>query len=517
MKTFFFTACFQLVLICLPQAAVFSQSPGYPEFPGARSAARNARFLEQPVPGTELAFQAADICLQDSFLGYQVASPYDSNLIYHRVYRYDDQNRLIYLEYMHWDSATAAFQGDFKQIRAFYGASTQLYDSTEYYTWDLATMDWKGSSKANYTYNAIDSLHWQTVFQWGAAYHSWTPYYRTETTYNTQNRKEKTVLEIMNATSGVWTYSSRTDFTYDLAGKLAQTDQYIYSGNAWKPQYRDLYQYNAPGNLVSILKQSPVSNGGWTNYHKTTYDYANPQQPWTDQRDYVWVSAVQSWVDDRWMHRAYDSQNRQTEFSSYRWRNNRWEGSGSSRFTASPDGSTMEYSYWEWDTLAATWIGSFKDVYHLNGQGRTQTAETFTWLSLPDHWSPEYRFFYHYDSSGYLSGAAREDYYPNTGQWKFWGNDYLFYSCITIPTQEVSAKAALSVYPNPAHGTLQIRGETSTGSTVSIFATDGRLIRRIQLAAGENTIDLDGIDPGVYILSILCGNQYYIPAKIVVE
>ncbi len=86
-------------------------------------------------------------------------------------------------------------------------------------------------------------------------------------------------------------------------------------------------------------------------------------------------------------------------------------------------------------------------------------------------------------------------------------------TCSTTTTQSVSVTVIgiqqheldqLTVYPNPAHGTLQFNGEIRSTVQVSLFTADGQLVLHAQLPAGAKgdaaKVALTGIAAGVYLL-----------------
>jgi len=61
------------------------------------------------------------------------------------------------------------------------------------------------------------------------------------------------------------------------------------------------------------------------------------------------------------------------------------------------------------------------------------------------------------------------------------------------------------VYPNPAKDVLNVTltgFETLSGLTATLLTTDGRPVKTIDLAGLKTTVDISGLQPGVYLLKI---------------
>jgi len=79
----------------------------------------------------------------------------------------------------------------------------------------------------------------------------------------------------------------------------------------------------------------------------------------------------------------------------------------------------------------------------------------------------------------------------------------------TLATAPPAALAGLSLAPNPAHGTAQVRIPAVPGTaqaTLTLLDALGRVARRQPAATGATaTLDLAGLAPGVYVLRVQAG------------
>jgi hypothetical protein len=71
-------------------------------------------------------------------------------------------------------------------------------------------------------------------------------------------------------------------------------------------------------------------------------------------------------------------------------------------------------------------------------------------------------------------------------------------------TDLVSAQGELSLYPNPATDYLLVKGLPPTPASISIISLEGSLVKeiRVEEPAGEVSIPLDGLKPGIYLLKV---------------
>ena len=74
------------------------------------------------------------------------------------------------------------------------------------------------------------------------------------------------------------------------------------------------------------------------------------------------------------------------------------------------------------------------------------------------------------------------------------------FSLVSI-NQVEELRTPLKVYPNPATSTVRIMTLCGERQTLKVFSMDGRLIMQTPVDL-ETTIDINGWQPGVYILRI---------------
>jgi hypothetical protein len=78
---------------------------------------------------------------------------------------------------------------------------------------------------------------------------------------------------------------------------------------------------------------------------------------------------------------------------------------------------------------------------------------------------------------------------------------------------------SLVLFPNPAHGTFNIGYSADKNVLVQIINTQGQLIKTISnnpIAGGFQTIDVNDLSKGLYLISFTAGNQQF-TKKLIIE
>ena len=71
-----------------------------------------------------------------------------------------------------------------------------------------------------------------------------------------------------------------------------------------------------------------------------------------------------------------------------------------------------------------------------------------------------------------------------------------------VGVNELLEEAALSVYPNPSYGYLNIELAGYNGETVDMMIYDlrGKQVRSGQITSASSTLDLVDLKPGIYVM-----------------
>lgn len=128
------------------------------------------------------------------------------------------------------------------------------------------------------------------------------------------------------------------------------------------------------------------------------------------------------------------------------------------------------------------------------------------------------------DFSGAVSPGVVADVFKSyTGLYKvisFWDNYRLLVledggtlklmqTATTIPTaiQNIQAGNNFSIYPNPAHHTLNVSLSGTEETTLQIFSMEGKMIQTTTVNAAGATLDISSLAAGQYILKAISGEN----------
>ena len=86
-----------------------------------------------------------------------------------------------------------------------------------------------------------------------------------------------------------------------------------------------------------------------------------------------------------------------------------------------------------------------------------------------------------------------------------------YFSTGDIP--ERSAAQELSIYPNPASGSVSLvtTSQVSNNAEINLISIDGTIVYsgRFEFLSNRITLDLNGFSPGLYIVRIISGGKSY--------
>lgn len=196
---------------------------------------------------------------------------------------------------------------------------------------------------------------------------------------------------------------------------------YEWSGEAWKPYYRNDCTYDDHGNKILTTKSYWESdrygnNGKWgepINEFKAEYVY--------DKNDNLICSASYRWEMKTWVGNgekveyAYDKNSNKTWEAHYEWNpgKNRWVGRiykswGQYYYHAHEynydDSGTLTFTVnYAWDSTNDQWIESSKtlgrkSVVSNNERGQKISEVYYTWQD--DKWTEDYKYEYTYEEQG---------------------------------------------------------------------------------------------------------------------
>ncbi len=104
---------------------------------------------------------------------------------------------------------------------------------------------------------------------------------------------------------------------------------------------------------------------------------------------------------------------------------------------------------------------------------------------------------YNYNNDGSIMVTATYDYDEEHSSWNLNGKDWYEYE-LNITETEVNT---LTCYPNPTRNTLNIQSEEN--GNIYVYDINGKLIMNTTIAAGANTINMQPMAAGCYIIKFI--------------
>ncbi len=83
---------------------------------------------------------------------------------------------------------------------------------------------------------------------------------------------------------------------------------------------------------------------------------------------------------------------------------------------------------------------------------------------------------------------------------------------------EADGTKALDIYPNPAVSETRLSGTlTESDFSLAVYALDGATVIRDDRSAGDNTLNVSGLYPGIYVLAVSGADGNHAEMKLIVK
>ncbi|MGB1039404.1 MAG: T9SS type A sorting domain-containing protein [Flavobacteriales bacterium] len=100
-----------------------------------------------------------------------------------------------------------------------------------------------------------------------------------------------------------------------------------------------------------------------------------------------------------------------------------------------------------------------------------------------------------FGNTKYIVGGMIENQQVTNKVWKL---EY-----VTVSQKEIKTEAKLNLYPNPASSTFSIAGIDNPNYQVHIYSTQGKLVISKNIIGNETSINISGIEKGIYFVQII--------------
>ena len=320
--------------------------------------------------------------------------------------------------------------------------------------------------------------------------------------FNLVHKRSYTYDQQQRATSqldsNVLWYYSKLDLSYDAMGRLSSYVSYdTTGGSALIPKMQVYIQYDAQGKRVadsgvSLITPVPLL--------KIEYTY--------DNNDNLISRLYNSFYQGVWnpyfrYDYLYDNSDRLLSFSAQYYDMGGFVNSNkdSFQYTGANLGFTS-YANYSWNSNTQSWVPDIREIDVVNAQGLVDTYYLHKWTGLS--YDTMEKDVVVYDADGlvqYINGYA----YNGNGVYSTtpYDKQTMYYETyIDLDVDQLEDPAALSVYPNPFSGVLNVRRSTATTASGEIYGSDGKLVKQLSLAREIETINTGSLVPGTYYLMI---------------
>ena len=314
---------------------------------------------------------------------------------------------------------------------------------------------WVRNTVHRFRYTAAGQILTDTTDQYLQA--PYGAYFASINTFNTpsQVRWEWTkVLNIANPTAP-WDSIRRNSHSYNAAGQHTQVLTELYSGGSFSATTRQLWSYNALGQIAVYELQSSKGSNSWGPLQRFTYAYNASGK-------------LQQYISE-------------TAFGS------------------------------------STYSNFARNTFGFDAQGREAVLTSETW-GTNNAWGPAEQTLYAYAANGDPSTATQQTWDPNTSTYQNYQRAVFTYAQVTATQRAQNAAIGLAVAPNPGSGAeAALHYQLPTAAPVSVEVCD-LLGRRVATAlaaesqaAGPHRVALAGLAlaPGLYLVRLRAGQQQW--------
>lgn len=351
---------------------------------------------------------------------------------------------------------------------------------------------WSPSYGFNYEYDANNNLVVETYLQMSNA--SVVVGGRDINTYNASNRIIQSIYQNFNEQTNQLVNDERSIYAY-TNGRLSSIESQEWINLSWVNSYKIVVNYNT-NNLPTTIFFYDWQNSQWVNDELTIYDY-NANNKVSATTDQEWTNS--QWVNSRKTLYVYNANNKLITERGAKWDvfNNVWNETGANRtdYVLDATGNILsrtesgnydykaEYTY-ATASLMSNFVHPFKDKTGLDYAfsdfpyvNKLLTERGFRLNTMTNNFELSSRTTYNYNSAIVLNTASFD-----------------------------TAKATISVYPNPAQDVLFIKNVNNIViDKVTITDLSGKKI--LEQNGNKTSINIESIAAGMYVLEVISGES----------
>lgn len=379
-------------------------------------------------------------------------------------------------------------------------------DSAISKSWDETTSQWITGPKDEYYYDQKENMLLNKYYMRDNNNNCWVPHDKYECSYDLYGNIINFISYEWDDLTDFWIESLKQEFFYDTDGNLIKEIVYFKDNivSQWKMFWKAEYDYDAYGNKVLFT-------------------------------DYEWDVGANQWLEYGKIEYSYNGNGNLLLYYVYHWNeiDNKWDLTFKCEFINNEDGKPLLRTAYECDEIAGQWLNYYKVQYSYDVNGNILAEIYSFWYDYYNDWKKyfkdEYTYDYSYDDSDIiiphypfnLFGAHEILNMPLSHVSYTW-QDYLckwiednaetyYYSTVDVGFSE-NEELKIGFYPNPVTNILKIENNTASDiNEIKLYNLNGQKVLNIEPL--DNTIDLSGISPGMYIIE-LSTDRYVLKQKL---
>jgi Secretion system C-terminal sorting domain len=257
--------------------------------------------------------------------------------------------------------------------------------------------------------------------------------------------------------------------------------------------------YNSDSLLVKTIG-SGFKNGSWIDTYTGVYEYDASKNN-TKITETSWSFITNSWFDTFVRTFDFDSRKNKIKQKIRVWNNtqNIWIDNEEDEFTFDSSNNMMSQVCKRYDSVSKIFDFYFKKTISYNSKNSILEQNNYNWNPIFG-WINAIKHNYQYNSD---NSVMIKETYSNWDNNIFNFLDRIEYICSqsTTANQEIATTSIVNIYPNPTN-TSEINVKSTEKANYTLMDLSGKVLDFGKLSEGNNTLQLNSIQNGMYILKM---------------
>jgi hypothetical protein len=279
-------------------------------------------------------------------------------------------------------------------------------------------------------------------------------------------------------------------------------------------KYKAEFKYNEFGlvtNFEAFVWEEPMED--WSNYRKEENDYDENGNK-TRSESYFWNLDQNKWIGNSKFEQSFNEYGYILNSINYQWDNltDSWLNAAKTGNTYTESGKLTSNSNYSWNNSLQKWIGESKHDTVYNALDEEIKTIEYAWDSKNNEWKVSainLAGYYNdlYNTEGKITAHVFVAWNETLNEWCAAEKYYYFYSTHNIILTGLPDAATINqfveIYPNPATDLIYLRLlSDEISGTANLYNNNGQLLKKIKLISNLNTVQVNELPKGLYILRI---------------